>query len=365
MAWALLLLFGTLQRARSQPETACSHPDTSATIASLLAADSALAAEAARRGAAAVLEAFEPDAAMLFSGQPILRADSGRSAFMTRYGAPSTYRWRALHAIASADGRLGCTVGLSSFRNAREPQGAEHIGLYETCWQRDGSGRWWIVAQQRNDSPADPSSDENERRATWPRSATVAQAGDLRAQALDADAEFARLAAEPAGPGPAFVHFAAEDGMMLGLPTFVFGRQQIERRSRDSLPIGTSRGSPTDGSVRGVAGSRSPSATRIMSRAATRPVRDATGSSSRSGASAPTVDWSSCTTWEVRAWRACSQDRERSPTRFRRFAGRRRPARPALRCGSRCRPRCGCSRRPSAGDRASGAAPRGACPACD
>ena len=229
MAWSLLLLVGVLHHAPQSKPVQPFLADTSATIASLLAADSALAAEAERRGAAAVLEAFEPEAAMLFSGQPILRADSGRSAFMTRYGAPSTYRWRALHAIASADGRLGCTVGLSSFRNAREPQGAEHIGLYATCWQRDGSGRWWIVAQQRNDSPADPSSDENERRATWPRSATVAQAGDLRAQALDADAEFARLAAEPAGPGPAFVHFAAEDGMMLGLPTFVFGRQQIER----------------------------------------------------------------------------------------------------------------------------------------
>jgi len=229
MAWTLLLLVGALQRAPQAADVSRAIVDTTTTIASLLAADSALAADASRRGAAAVLDAFEPDAAMLFSGQPIIRADSGRAAFLARYGAPSAYRWRALHAIASADGRLGCTVGLSTFQNAREAQRTDHVGVYETCWRRDAEGRWRIAAQQRNDSPADLSSDENERRTTWPRSATVALAGDLRGQALDVDAEFARVAAEPAGPGPAFARFAAEDGMMLGLPTFVSGRTQIEK----------------------------------------------------------------------------------------------------------------------------------------
>ncbi len=227
MAWALILLFGTLQRAPQPTGKPHDAVDTTATIASLLAADSALAVDAARRGAAAVVDAFEPDAAMLFSGQPILRADSGRAAFVARYGAPSTYRWRALHAIASADGRLGCTVGLSTFQNAREAQRADHVGVYETCWRRDAGGRWRIAAQQRNDSPTDAASEENDRRSAWPRSAIVSLAGDLRAQALNVDAEFARVAAEPAGPGPAFARFAAEDGMMLGLPTFVFGRTQI------------------------------------------------------------------------------------------------------------------------------------------
>ena len=229
MTWALLVLLGALQRAPQPVVSSRDAVDTSATIASLLAADSALAVEASRRGAAAVLEAFEPEAAMLFSGQPIFRADSGRVAFMTRYGAPSVYRWRALRAIASADGKLGCTIGLSRFQNARESKQVEHAGLYETCWRRDTAGRWRIVAQQRNDSQADTSSAENERRTSWPRSATASVAGDGRGQALDTDAEFARVAAEPAGPGPAFAHFAAEDGMMLGLPTFVFGKQQIER----------------------------------------------------------------------------------------------------------------------------------------
>ena len=228
MIWALLLI-GTVQRAPQSSALLRGAVDTTATIASLLAADSALAVDADRRGVEAVLDAFEPDAAMLFSGQPIFRADSGRTAFLARYAAPASYRWRALHAIASADGRLGCTVGLSRFRNGREPQRAEHVGVYETCWRRGADGRWRIAAQQRNDSPTDLASEENAHRTIWPRSSTVLLAGDLRGQALDADAEFARLAAEPAGPGPAFVHFAAEDGMMLGLPTFVFGRKQIER----------------------------------------------------------------------------------------------------------------------------------------
>jgi len=229
MTWALLLLAAALQSTQQIAASPRVTVDTTTTIASLLAADSALAAEAQRRGADAVLEAFEPEAAMLFTGQPITRADSGRAAFTTRYAAPSSYRWRPLRAIASTDGGLGCTVGLSIFRNARESQATDHAGVYETCWRRDARGRWRIVAQQRNDSSPDPSSGENERRTTWPHSATVSLPGDQRGQALDTDAEFARVAAEPAGPGPAFAHFAAEDGMMLGLPTFVFGRPQIEK----------------------------------------------------------------------------------------------------------------------------------------
>jgi len=64
MTWALLVLLGALQRAPQPIVSLRDAVDTSATIASLLAADSALAAEANRRGAAAVLEAFEPEAAM-------------------------------------------------------------------------------------------------------------------------------------------------------------------------------------------------------------------------------------------------------------------------------------------------------------
>jgi ketosteroid isomerase-like protein len=226
-SWTLLLI-GVLQSAQLRTDAHRQAVDTAATIASLLAADSALADDARRHGAEAVLSAFEPGAAMLFTGQPILRADSGRAAFLARYGPPSEYRWRALRAIASADGRLGCTIGLSTFRNARDSSVVGRIGAYETCWRRGDDGRWRIVGQQRNDSPPDEASPENERRAQWPHSATVSLAGSELVGALDTDAEFARVAAEPAGPGPAFARFAAEDAMLLGFPEFNFGRRAIE-----------------------------------------------------------------------------------------------------------------------------------------
>lgn len=148
---------------------------------------------------------------------------------MERYGAPSAYRWRPLHAIVSTDGLLGCTVGLSTFCDAHDSTHAEHGGAYETCWRRvSADGRWRIVALQRNDSPPAAPKEANAQRTSWPHSATVSLPGDQRAQALDTDAEFARVAALPAGPGPAFVRFAAEDGMMLGGDTFSQGRREIE-----------------------------------------------------------------------------------------------------------------------------------------
>ena len=201
--------------------------DTSATIASLLTADSALAAETGRRGAVVFIDAFAPDGALLFSGQPILRADSGRSEYLARYAAPSVYRWRPLHAVVSMDGRLGCTVGVSTFRSAQDSVPRERGGAYETCWSRGPDDRWRIVGHQRNDSPATPPGPENERRTAWPHSATASRPGDQRTEALDTDAEFARVAAEPAGPGPAFVHFAAPDGMALGGSVFQYGPEQI------------------------------------------------------------------------------------------------------------------------------------------
>ena len=226
MSWTFLLI-ATLQAGQA-PRRSPPAVDTAVTAASLIAADSVLAATAARGGASVVLDAFDPDGALLFTGQPILRADSGRAAFMARYGAPSSYEWRPLHAIVSTDGRLGCTVGLSSFHNARDSVPTDHRGVYETCWRRGAEGRWHVVAQQRSDSPPAAPNEEHARRSGWPHSATASLAGEQRIQALDTDAEFARVAALPAGPGPAFVQFAAEDGMLLGGETFSSGRREIE-----------------------------------------------------------------------------------------------------------------------------------------
>ena len=34
--------------------------------------------------------------------------------FLERYGAPSTFSWRPIHAVASIDGKFGCTTGFCS-----------------------------------------------------------------------------------------------------------------------------------------------------------------------------------------------------------------------------------------------------------
>ena len=226
MSWTFLLI-AALQSGRAAPQSVRTV-DTAVTAASLMSADSAMADRASRGNASVVLDEFEPDGALLFTGQPILRADSGRSAFVARYGAPSVYRWRPLHAIVSSDGRFGCTVGLSTFRNARDSVPTDRRGVYETCWRRGAEGRWRIVAQQRSDSPPAAPSEENTRRTEWPHSATRSLAGDQRTQALDTDAEFARVAAQLPGPGPAFVQFAAADAMLLGGETFSSGHRAIE-----------------------------------------------------------------------------------------------------------------------------------------
>jgi ketosteroid isomerase-like protein len=57
--------------------------------------------------------------------------------------------------------------------------------------------------------------------------------GDALAEAQDADAAFARLGAESAGPGPAFARYAAPDAMLLGGPQPVRGPEQIRDVFKD------------------------------------------------------------------------------------------------------------------------------------
>src|SRR5215203_4900030 len=81
--------------------------DTTMVKAELIAADRTLAQQAARGGSEFVLKALDPNAAVLLPGQPVLRGAAGsRAAFFARYDRPSTFSWRPVHAVASADGRF-------------------------------------------------------------------------------------------------------------------------------------------------------------------------------------------------------------------------------------------------------------------
>lgn len=203
--------------------------DTTATKAALIAADRTLAKATARDGPEAFLRALTPEAAVLFPGQPILEgASAAHDAFIARYGSPSSYSWNPVHALASADGKFGCTFGYSRFQNAADTAKAEHRGDYLTCWNKGNDGKWRVAGTQRNDSPPQaPLFADSATLPGAPHSATFAKGkSDLRA-AQDADSLFAMLGFEPAGPGPAFMKFSADDAMLLGGPEFPRGPQQI------------------------------------------------------------------------------------------------------------------------------------------
>ena len=203
--------------------------DTAATKASVLAADRDLAAQVASGGAERFLAALDSNAAVLFPGQPILRgAEGARSTFLARYGAPSSFTWNPVHAVVSTDGQLGCTMGYSRFRNARDTAKTEHRGMYLTCWRKDAKGNWRIAGTEIADSP--PQTPVLADSATLPRgphSATVSIGADALRAARNADSLFAALGANAEGPGPAFARYSADDGFLLGGDEFPRGPAEI------------------------------------------------------------------------------------------------------------------------------------------
>ena len=207
-------------------------PDTAATKASLLSADSALALAVERHGAERFLAAVDSDAAILFWGHPrvLVGGAEARVPFIERYGGRARYRWRPAHAIASADGRFGCTIGFSRFVPASDSTREVRRGAYATCWRRDGRGRWRIVGHQRRDSPVPELLPEGaEQLRTAPHSATAATGDDQLEQMLLAEANFATRAMEPDGPGSAFSGFIAGDGVLFGVPGLPTGPDEARQ----------------------------------------------------------------------------------------------------------------------------------------
>ena len=205
-----------------------SQVDTAATKAAILAADRDLARATAARGPAAFFEATDPNAAILIPGQPILRAADARTALLARYAAPSSYTWTPVHAVASTDGKLGCTMGYSRFVSAADSTRAERRGIYLTCWSKDDKGKWRVVGSERTDSPPQtPRSADSATLANPPHSATHSRGSTALEAAQDADAAFASMGSEPAGPGPAFAAYASDDAVLLGGEEFPRGQKGI------------------------------------------------------------------------------------------------------------------------------------------
>ncbi len=207
---------------------AAQQVDTAATKSAVMAADQALAKRVEKNGPEAFLATLDRSAAVLIPGQPILGSAGSRTAFLARYSSPSSYSWAPVHAVASTDGRFGCTVGFSHFTNAADSSHADHSGTYLTCWQRGGDGKWRIVGHQRNDSPGRaPILADSGTISFAPHSATISRGRNGVRASQDADAEFAKMGSAPEGPGPAFVHYAAPDAVMLGGSSFPHGLSGI------------------------------------------------------------------------------------------------------------------------------------------
>ena len=210
-------------------------PDTALTKAAILKADLDLSAAVASGGPDAFLDALDANAAVLIPGQPILKGKAeASSAFRARYGSPSTLSWNAVHAVVSTDGKLGCTMGYSRFRNARDTAKVERRGMYLTCWTKDTNGNWRVAGTELADSPqAPPALADSATLPGAPHSATVAIGPAPLQAAQDADSVFALLGSQAAGPGPAFGRYAADDAFLLGGDQFPRGPAGIAAVFKD------------------------------------------------------------------------------------------------------------------------------------
>jgi ketosteroid isomerase-like protein len=229
ISWEPCMLISVVALLSSLNAAAHAAPvDSVAVKAALMEADRALADKTGKDGPRAFLSALDGSAALLIPGQPILAARNAGKAFTARYGSPSTFWWRPIHAVVSVDGNFGCTTGFSRFMNAADTARVERKGTYITCWQRGAGGKWKIVGHQRTDSPPRaPLLADSTTMSFAPHSATVSIGKNQLRAAQDADAAFAKLGSEPDGPGPAFVHYAATDAVMLGGARFPHGLREI------------------------------------------------------------------------------------------------------------------------------------------
>ena len=220
-----MLIRSLLALALIAAPAAAQVPDTAATKASVIAADRALALAVSRGGPDAFLRALTPGGVVLIPGQQILKGAIGaRAAFTSRYRDPASYTWWPTHAVASTDGKLACTFGYSRFVNALDSVRIEHPGTYITCFARDPQGTWKVAGTQRHDTQPKPAAFAD---SSWlpggPHSSTFASGKNPLGAAITADSLFAVMGELPAGPGPAFAKYVAEDGQFASGEEFARG----------------------------------------------------------------------------------------------------------------------------------------------
>jgi ketosteroid isomerase-like protein len=191
---------------------AAAGQDTTAIKASLLHADrTAASSEASLR------QAMAPGAAVLIPGEDVLRGEAAWSGRLTTLVAPAEGRaaWTPLHAVVSRDGGFGCTTGVLHLASADSTRPT--TGRYAACWQREGDGRWRMLALSRAPAPPSVKSLPDSLPGAPGSTGAAAPRGARPAfEMTEADRLFGRFSADSGGPAGAFARWVADDGMMLG-----------------------------------------------------------------------------------------------------------------------------------------------------
>lgn len=200
--------------------------DLRAGRAELLAADRAHSAATEAGGFVDGYTApLAEDARVLLAGTGLLRGREAARAYIAGSAlARSRMRWETSRAEVSADGRTGYTFGAGVYTRAN---GTTAFTRNLAFWKRGADGQWKVAALLVNLTGAAPrpvpegfgTRHDNGVRGAHPTDPAISVAG-----AMQADRDFAALS-EATSPGHAFAVFAAQDGVVLGGPTY--GKEEI------------------------------------------------------------------------------------------------------------------------------------------
>jgi ketosteroid isomerase-like protein len=211
----------------------------------LLSADRAFSAAAAKRSVVAALTAmFTRDVMMPVPGNRFATglADATAALRANPDNLSGRVAWTPVRAGISADGRHGFTFG---YMTLRKPDGVEVPIKYLAYWVKQPAG-WRVVAYKRRPRPAGPVSLAlmtpalpPQLVASTPDAATLARYHE----SLDQTERAFSTEAQRIGIGPAFAKYGSADAVNMGGPDdagFVVGAEAIGRSVGAGSPPGTS-----------------------------------------------------------------------------------------------------------------------------
>jgi ketosteroid isomerase-like protein len=149
---ALLLLLPMIGCATVAPVPASPPPDPSL----LLELDRAFDLATFQRGEAGFAEFIADDATLMFPNHPL---EHGKALLLERWKPvfehPGSVRWQPAQAELATSGELGWTFGnYTSHDTDGQGQPVDHHGKYLTLWKRFPDGKWRVVGDVGNASPA-------------------------------------------------------------------------------------------------------------------------------------------------------------------------------------------------------------------